>query len=379
MEFPVSRFLLKLRYNGCAPLEIAHHIQTHIQTHTLSLTLLSRFSCRTQNTHRRDLREQQMPAAVVHPAWARYTKVRPIGSGASGHVFLATAADSALRDGIPAGEYALKRISISMSEDVLKTAATEVKILEQLEPHENIVRYYEHFFDDDNCVNIVMEYCGGGDLDSCLRSRAEQGQALTLCEIVFCAFQLIVAVKHLHAQGILHRDLKPANIFVCSTKEPGVAGGVDGRDSMRQCCLKVADFGIARVLERTSSVARTVVGTPFYIAPEQCNGEPYATAADMWALGCILYELASCGQRCFAGDNLLAVVRAISTGVVPPLKDASLQRAVMPMITPLLQLEAKKRFSAVDCLRAFFSPDDEDAEDGFDITAEFEDPDDVEI
>lgn len=276
---------------------------------------------------------------------------------------------------IPAGQYVIKRISIDMSEDVLRSAATEVKILEQLEPHENIVQYFEHFFDDEGTVNIVMEHCVGGDLESVLKVRQQASQPLRPIEAIFLSFQLLVAVRHLHRNGILHRDLKPANVFVCykpnpptGVSSPGPSGTTTPTTSSAQvsdqhhqtsltsCTLKLADFGISRVMERTASVARTVVGTPFYIAPEQCNGEAYGTPADMWALGCIVYELGSMGRRCFQGENLLAVVRSITSGTIPPLQDHRLQGLLMPMIVPLLQAEPARRFTAEDALKAFFAP-----------------------
>lgn len=292
-------------------------------------------------------------------AWSRYQKIKVLGAGATGQVFLVEA-KQAISPDIPPGPYVIKRICIASSPEILKSAATEVKILEQLEVHDNLVRYYEHFFDDEGMINIVMEYCAGGDLETFLKDHAPQG-TFTVCEGVYFAFQLFAAVLHLHKHGVLHRDLKPANVLLCS------ASGATNSDGARKTVLKVSDFGISRVLERTASIAQTVVGTPFYMGPELCNGETYTYAADMWSVGCIIYEFASGGQRCFGGATLLAVVRAVCSGAIPPVADPLRAKVFMPMVTPLVQLDPAKRFTAEDCMRAFFLPDADDAniEDGF--------------
>lgn len=302
------------------------------------------------------------------PAWTRYKKLRVLGAGATGQVYLVETT-TALSPTIPAGQYVIKRICIASSAEILKSAATEVKILEQLEPHDNLVRYFEHFFDDDGMINIVMEYCSGGDLETFLKEHP----SMTSCEAVYFAFQLFAAVHHLHKHGVLHRDLKPANVLLCCSSGSNSASSSLGRRTV----LKVSDFGIARVLERTASIAQTVVGTPFYMAPELCNGEPYTYAADMWSLGCILYEFASGGERCFGGATLLAVVRTVCAGVIPPVSDPVKRKLLLPMITPLVQIESAKRFSAEDCMRAFFLPDEGESC-GEAIEDNFIDPDDAE-
>ena len=136
--------------------------------------------------------------------------------------------------------------------------------------------------------------------------------------------QLVCAIDHLHSLRILHRDLKTSNVFLTKNN-----------------IVKLGDFGIARVLDYTMDQAKTVVGTPFYMygvppsrpggwlsverdrlalcvpvrrrrSPEVCQRRPYSFKSDMWALGCILYELCSL-QRPFSASNIFLLACKIVT------------------------------------------------------------------
>lgn len=85
--------------------------------------------------------------------------------------------------------------------------------------------------------------------------------------------------------------------------------------------IKVGDFGISKVLESTTQVAMTVVGTPYYMAPESCQSEPYTSKSDVWALGVILYELCTLKQP-FQADNLLGLVFKIVQDEPSPIPDS---------------------------------------------------------
>ena len=83
-----------------------------------------------------------------------------------------------------------------------------------------------------------------------------------------------MALAYVHGRKVIHRDIKTQNVFLTSSNT-----------------VKVGDFGISKVLESTTQKAMTVVGTPYYMAPEACLSEPYTSKSDVWALGCIVYEL----------------------------------------------------------------------------------------
>jgi NIMA (never in mitosis gene a)-related kinase len=92
-----------------------------------------------------------------------------------------------------------------------------------------------------------------------------------------------------HSRKILHRDLKSQNVFLT-----------------RVNTVKLGDFGISKVLESTMAQANTVQGTPYYMSPEVCQNRPYTYQSDIWALGCILYELCTLKYPFFS-DNLLSL------------------------------------------------------------------------
>ena len=85
-----------------------------------------------------------------------------------------------------------------------------------------------------------------------------------------------------HDLKLLHRDLKPQNVFL---KEDVSKGRIDSSQ------IKLGDFGISKMLAASQGLAQTQCGTPLYMSPEMCRGESYTRAADVWALGCIMYEL----------------------------------------------------------------------------------------
>lgn len=99
----------------------------------------------------------------------------------------------------------------------------------------------------------------------------------------------------IHSKYILHRDIKSLNVFL------------SGDD------IKIGDFGVSKVLNHTMSMAKTMVGTPYYLSPELCENRPYGPKSDVWALGCILYELCTL-KHPFDAANQGALVLKIIRG-----------------------------------------------------------------
>jgi serine/threonine-protein kinase len=169
-----------------------------------------------------------------------------------------------------------------------------------------------------------MEYLEGGDLHAWL----EQRGPLPVDQAVEFILQASVAVAEAHGLGIVHRDLKPANLF-CTRRSDGVLS------------VKVLDFGVSKLMERTPSSADialtktgVTVGTPLYMAPEQMRSSRTVDArADIWALGVILYELL--GGACpFMADSVMDLSIKIYND--PPLPLRELRPEVPPALEAVI-------------------------------------------
>ena len=212
--------------------------------------------------------------------------------------------------------YCLKQIVMeAYSDDERALAEQEVEVLRTLD-HPGIVRYYEHFVADDSLC-VVMAYCEGGDLARVIKQRADRGDFFSEGEILDWFVQIVMALHHIHTKRILHRDLKTQNIFISKN------------------LVKLGDFGIAKVMEGSMTAASTVIGTPYYMSPEVCQSQRYSYKSDVWALGCILYEMCAL-QQAWSGSNLLGLVYKIVQETYPPVPDrysAELKRLVGQLLS----------------------------------------------
>ncbi|XP_014863382.1 PREDICTED: serine/threonine-protein kinase Nek1 isoform X7 [Poecilia mexicana] len=220
----------------------------------------------------------------------KYEKVKQIGEGSFGKAILVKSKD----DG---RQYVIKEIGISgMSRKERQESRREVAVLANMS-HPNIVQYKESF-EEGGCLYIVMDYCEGGDLFKKINS--QKGVLFPEEQILDWFVQICLALKHVHGRKILHRDIKSQNIFL--TKEGTV---------------QLGDFGIARVLNSTVELARTCIGTPYYLSPEICENKPYNNKSDIWALGCVLYEMCTL-KHAFEAGNMKNLVLKIIRGSYPP-------------------------------------------------------------
>lgn len=199
-----------------------------------------------------------------------YRLLREIGRGGMAVVWLAERSD-----GVPRRKVALK-----LTHDFVRSAATfdrmarERDILATLE-HPHIVRLYDAGFAEKGRPYLAMEFVDGVALDAYVR-----GLGGDIAARLRLMLQVMSAVAHAHAAGVLHNDLKPANVLV---------------DRMGR--VRLLDFGVADLLcahadgQRPSTVAGVRDCTPAYASPEQTRGEPLSVASDIYALGVVLYEL----------------------------------------------------------------------------------------
>lgn len=154
--------------------------------------------------------------------------------------------------------------------------------------HPNIVAIYDFAIHDGNPF-LAMEYVDGPSL---ARELARTGR-LPPAEAVPLILQVLDALGAAHALGIVHRDIKTANILLPPDRRP-----------------KVTDFGIARVDSASLTRTGSIIGTPSYMSPEQCRGEPVDARSDLFSVGAVLFEMLA-GERPFPGTTFTEVLRQV--------------------------------------------------------------------
>eukprot|EP00939_MAST-03C_sp_MAST-3C-sp1_P001294 g1294.t1 len=223
----------------------------------------------------------------------------------------------------------MKQIRLSgMDEKERKLATKEVQILAKIRSR-HVVRYYDSFAED-AVLSIIMEHCARGDLQQFLKT---QKKPLPEADVLRIGVQIAAGLADIHRQRIIHRDVKTANVFICK----------NGR-------LKIGDLGVARLLGTKSSLAKTMVGTPYYFSPELCENRPYNYKSDMYALGCIMYECCTL-RHPFTANNQCALIFRIMNATIRPLSTSRYSSGTRQLVMSLLLREARKRPSAQEILR----------------------------
>ncbi|RZB47706.1 CDPK-related kinase 1 isoform B [Glycine soja] len=207
----------------------------------------------------------------------------------------------------------------------------EVKILQALTGHKNLVQFYEAYEDNDN-VYIVMELCKGGELLDKILSR---GGKYSEEDARIVMIQILSVVAFCHLQGVVHRDLKPENFLYISKDENST--------------LKVIDFGLSDYVKPDERL-NDIVGSAYYVAPEVLH-RSYGTEADMWSIGVIAYILL-CGSRPFWARTESGIFRAVLKAD-PSFEEApwpSLSADAKDFVKRLLNKDYRKRLTAAQAL-----------------------------
>lgn len=226
-------------------------------------------------------------AALAHELiLGRYRPVRPLGSGGMGHVWLA-------RDERTGLDVALKMVG--REGKVAGRAEREARAAAALR-HPRCQRIYA-LASDVNHVYIAYEYVPGRTMRQALAA-GELGDR----GAIETAAQVLDALEHAHGRGIVHRDVKPSNVLL------GEAAAID---------VRLLDFGLAQMAEfETLTAIGDVPGTLAYVSPERLRGEPATEAADIWAVGVMLWESLA-GYHPFRGETSAETSRRILAGAPP--------------------------------------------------------------
>uniref|UniRef100_A0A671FZ38 non-specific serine/threonine protein kinase n=1 Tax=Rhinolophus ferrumequinum TaxID=59479 RepID=A0A671FZ38_RHIFE len=256
----------------------------------------------------------------------KYDVIKVIGEGAFGKAYLAKGKSDSKH-------CVIKEINFAKMPIQEKEASKKEVILLAKMKHPNIVTFFNSF-QENNRLFIVMEYCDGGDLMK--RINRQRGVLFSEDQVLSWFVQISLGLKHIHDRKILHRDIKTQNIFL----------------SKNGMVAKLGDFGIAKVLNNSMELARTCVGTPYYLSPEICQNKPYNNKTDIWSLGCVLYELCTL-KHPFEGNNLHQLVLKICQAHFVPVS-SRFSHDLQSLISQLFQVSPRDRPSINSILKRPF-------------------------
>jgi len=194
--------------------------------------------------------------------------------------------------------------------------------------HPNVVTLYDVGYDGDLVSYFVTEYVDG----ETLLARLRRTRPLPLDEALGVATDILRGLAYAHSKGIIHRDIKPANILLTA----------EGR-------AKIADFGVARPLHSSLTVARSLVGTPNYMSPEQVKTTPVSTRSDLFSAGAVMYEMLT-GVKPFAAPELSGILYNVVNLVPPKVTETnpSVPDAIARVVAKLLEKNPKERYATAD-------------------------------
>ena len=258
---------------------------------------------------------------MINTRLGHYDIVEELGRGGMGVVYKGY--ESSL------GRYvAIKVLSASMAHDkvFVERFLREARAMATLNDAHIIQIYF--IGQDEEQTFFVMEYIDGESLSTCLKREIR----LVPSDALKILLHAVQGLASAHAQGVIHRDIKPSNIFLVNTGR--------GRPY-----VKVLDFGIAKlgVLQGEATPqtrASVILGTPDYISPEQARGRPISPQTDLYAMGCVLFEMVT-GERLFKSDNSLQTMWA-HVEDTPPVP-SSLRADIPPELDELILWSLEKQ------------------------------------
>ena len=258
-----------------------------------------------------------------------YEVLGALGAGGMGRVYKVR---NLISDRVDAMKVLLP--DLGLSPDLVTRFLNEIKVLAAMR-HPHIAALHTALRVE-NQLLMVMELVDGANLDERLRSGI-----LPLAEAVAIATQVLSALAYAHARGVVHRDIKPANIAI----------SLDG-------VVKLLDFGVARSgTDRKLTMTGMVLGSLYYMSPEQVRGETADARSDLYSVGVTLYRMLT-GRRPIEGESEFAVMKAqISDMPMPPQHwNAALPEPLSNTVMRALAKESEARFQSADEFRMALEP-----------------------
>jgi len=269
-----------------------------------------------------------------------YNKQKKIGQGASGSVYVARIREAApsriaqdiMRMNGPRAQVAIKQMDLR-SQPRKELIVNEIIVMKESR-HENIVNFLDAFLQEETFeLWVVMEFMEGGALTDVIDNNASisEDQIATIC------YETCKGLMHLHAQNIIHRDIKSDNVLLSSKGN-----------------VKITDFGFCAKLTEQRSKRATMVGTPYWMAPEVVKQKEYGSKVDIWSLGIMAIEMIE-SEPPYLNEEPLKALYLIATNGTPRLKKPErLSKELKAFLSVCLCVDVKSRATAEELCRHDF-------------------------
>ncbi|OTB06900.1 hypothetical protein M426DRAFT_54732 [Hypoxylon sp. CI-4A] len=269
-----------------------------------------------------------------------YSKQKKIGQGASGSVYVAKVKEGALsavarevlRSQGARAQVAIKQMDLA-HQPRKELIVNEIMVMKDSK-HRNIVNFLDAFLRNNNSeLWVVMEYMEGGALTDVI----DNNPVITEEQISTICLETCSGLQHLHSQNIIHRDIKSDNVLL------------DARGN-----VKITDFGFCAKLTETKSKRATMVGTPYWMAPEVVKQKEYGPKVDIWSLGIMAIEMIE-SEPPYLNEEPLKALYLIATNGTPRLKKPEkLSKELKAFLSVCLCVDVKSRASADELLQHDF-------------------------